>query len=270
MKKEELRKIIGEMVKEGACVAFSGGVDSSLILKLAVEEGEKVGRKVHAVTFETKLHPMSDVEVSQRVAKEMGALHHIIPVDEFQDESIMGNPVDRCYRCKKLLFTTLRGFAQNHGLVHVLDGTNLDDHGTYRPGIKALSELGISSPLAEMGFTKDEVRAFSEELGISVARRPSAPCLATRLPYGTTIEFDLLKRIEQGEEYIRSLGFEVIRLRIHGDVARVEIPKKDFSLFMEKAEAITEKLKSLGFVYITLDLEGFRSGSMDIHLNKTV
>ncbi len=268
MKKEELRTYIGKMVEEGACVAFSGGVDSSLILKIAVEEGEKLGRKVHAVTFETRLHPVSDVEVSQRVAKEMGAIHDIIQVDEFQDENIMKNPVDRCYRCKSLLFTTLKGFAAEHGLKHVLDGTNLDDHGTYRPGIKALSELGISSPLAELGFTKSEVRAFSEELGISVAKRPSAPCMATRLPYGTSIEFSLLTRIEEGEDFIRSLGFEIIRLRIHGDIARIEIPKKDFAKFMEQYDVITKKLKSLDFIYITLDLEGFRSGSMDIHLTK--
>ncbi len=268
MKKEGLRDRIGKMVAEGACVAFSGGVDSSLILKIAVEEGEKIGKKVYAVTFETKLHPISDVNISQKVAKEMGAIHEIIQVDEFQDENIMKNPIDRCYLCKSLLFKTLKGFAKDHGLKHVLDGTNLDDHGTYRPGIKALSELGISSPLAECGFTKDDVRAFSEELGISVAKRPSAPCMATRLPYGTSIDFSLLKRIEEGEEYIKSLGFDVIRLRVHGDVARIEIPKKDFISFMEKHDEVTQKLKDLGFVYITLDLEAFRSGSMDIHLMK--
>lgn len=268
MKKDNLRKQIGKMVEEGACVAFSGGVDSSLILKIAVEEGEKIGKKVHAVTFETKLHPISDLDVSEKVAKEMGAIHEIIPVDEFQDEKIMRNPLDRCYLCKSLLFTTLKSFAKEKGLKHVLDGTNQDDHGTYRPGIKALSELGISSPLADNGFTKKEVREFSEELGISVAKRPSAPCMATRLPYGTAIEFALLSRIDEGEEYLKSLGFEVIRLRVHGDIVRIEIPKNDFKAFMEKVEMITKKLKELGFIYITLDLEAFRSGSMDIHLNK--
>ena len=264
--KNALRDYIGKMVEEGACIAFSGGVDSSLILKIAVMEGERLGKKVHAVTFETKLHPVSDVEVSQKVAREMGAVHEIIKVDEFQDENIVKNPLNRCYLCKSLLFTTLKDFAEAQGLKHVVDGTNRDDHGTYRPGIQALSELGISSPLAELGFTKADVRAYAEELGISVAKRPSAPCMATRLPYGTTIDFNLLKRIEAGEEFLKELGFETNRLRVHGDIARVEIPKKDFGRFMELQETITGRLKSLGFIYITLDLEAFRSGSMDIHL----
>ncbi|MBO1265461.1 ATP-dependent sacrificial sulfur transferase LarE [Proteiniclasticum sp. SCR006] len=267
MKKERLRKSIASKVREGACVAFSGGVDSSLILKIAMEEAEKLGKKVHAVTFETKLHPVSDVTISGRVAEEMGAIHTIIEVDEFKDNQIMKNPVNRCYLCKKLLFTTLREFAENEGLGHVLDGTNADDHGTYRPGIQALKELSISSPLAENGFTKEEVREYASELGISVSKRPSAPCLATRLPYGTEIDFSLLKRIEEGEEYIRSLGFEVVRVRVHSDIARIEVPATDFTGFISKREEIREKLKSLGFNYITLDVEGFRSGSMDLHLN---
>lgn len=266
MKKEDLRRSIAKKVEEGACVAFSGGVDSSLILKIAVEEADKIGKKVHAVTFETKLHPISDVTISQAVAKEMGAIHTIIEVDEFQDGNIIKNPVNRCYLCKKLLFTTLRAFAEKEGLLHILDGTNVDDHGTYRPGIKALEELEISSPLAEHDFTKNDVREFASELGISVSKRPSAPCLATRLPYGTEIDFSLLKRIEEGEEFIKSLGFEVMRLRVHKDIARIEIPVNRFTDFMNLRQEITSKLKSLGLHYVTLDMEGFRSGSMDIHL----
>ncbi|MFH5834747.1 ATP-dependent sacrificial sulfur transferase LarE [Proteiniclasticum sp. C24MP] len=266
MKNEQLRRSIAKKVEEGACVAFSGGVDSSLILKIAVEEAVKIGKKVHAVTFETKLHPVSDVTISERVAKEMGAVHTVMTVDEFQDEEIMKNPVNRCYLCKRLLFTTLREFAAKEGLIHIMDGTNADDHGTYRPGIKALEELSISSPLAEYGFTKEEVRELASELGISVSRRPSAPCLATRLPYGTQIDFSLLKRIEQGEEFIQSMGFGVMRLRVHGDIARIEIPTDEFTEFISKKEEISDGLKSLGFHYITLDLEGFRSGSMDLHL----
>lgn len=268
MKKENLRRSIAKMVEEGACVAFSGGVDSSLILKIAVEEGQKIGLMVHAVTFETKLHPISDVAISQSVAKEMGAIHTVIEVDEFQDVNIMKNPVNRCYLCKRLLFSTLRDFAEEHGLRHIMDGTNADDHGTYRPGIKALSELGISSPLAENGFSKEEVRSLASELSISVSRRPSAPCLATRLPYGTDIDFNLLKRIEEGEEFIKALGFEVMRLRVHKEIVRIEIPVTEFADFLNKGEEVISKLKSLGFHYITLDMEGFRSGSMDLHLEK--
>lgn len=266
MKKEQLRQQIAKLVGEGACVAFSGGADSSLILKLAVEEGQKLGKEVYAVTFETKLHPSSDVTISRKVAEEMGARHEIIQLDEFQDDAIMRNPIDRCYLCKKLLFTTLKEFARSKGLNHILDGTNLDDHGTYRPGIKALAELGIHSPLAENGFSKAEVRSFAGELGISVSQRPSAPCLATRLPYGTAIDAKLLKRIETGEEHLKSLGFTVVRLRVHGEILRIEIPKMDFPAFLDQQTEIIAKLKALGFYYVTLDLEGFRSGSMDVHL----
>lgn len=268
MKQAKLREQIAELVREGACVAFSGGADSSLILKLAVEEGNRIGREVWAVTFETKLHPGSDVSISRRVAEEMGALHEIIELDEFKDEAIMRNPVDRCYLCKKLLFTTLQAYARDKGLKHILDGTNLDDLGVYRPGIRALQELGIRSPLAEAGFTKAEVRAFARELGISVSDRPSAPCLATRLPYGTRIDAQLLARIDAGEEDLRAMGFAVVRLRVHGDILRIEIPPADFDRFMQEREAIAKRLKALGFIYITLDLEGFRSGSMDIHLTR--
>jgi len=260
---------IRELVKEGVCIAFSGGVDSSLILKIATDAGKEFGRDVHAVTFETKLHPISDVQVSRNVAKEMGAIHTIIKVDEFENKELLSNPVNRCYICKKMLFEGLFEFAKNKNLKYVIDGTNADDHKVYRPGIKALSELGVISPLAELGITKAEVREFAKDLSISVASRPSAPCMATRLPYNTEIRFELLKRIEEGEEYIKALGFSIVRLRIHGEIARIEVPTEDFIKFMENKDLVVSKLKSIGFPYITLDLEGFRSGSMDINIDKS-
>lgn len=266
-KLELLRKEISSLVKEGVCIAFSGGVDSSLILKIACEEGIKENKKIHAVTFETKLHPVSDVSISKRVAMEMGAVHTIITINEFENEAILKNPMDRCYQCKKSLFVNLSEFAKENNLKYVLDGTNGDDLNTYRPGIKALRELGVLSPLAKFGITKEEVRAMAKELGISVASRPSAPCMATRLPYNTEISIELLERIDKGEEFIRKLGFPVVRLRLHNDIVRIEVDKEDLPKLLESKDKILDYLKGLGFVYITLDLEGFRSGSMDIYLD---
>jgi uncharacterized protein len=199
------------------------------------------------------------------MADSFGALHQIIEVNEFSDPEIMYNPQDRCYRCKKLLFQTLISKATELGFTYLIDGTNYDDRNAYRPGMKALQELGIHSPLLELQITKAQIRSLATELGIASSDRPSAPCLATRLPYGTKIDFELLKCIDEGEQYIKNFGFYNVRLRLHGDILRIEIDRKDFIRFMENQEVITSKLKGLGFLYITLDLEGFRSGSMDIH-----
>ena len=218
-------------------------------------------------TFETKLHAMADITVSKRVALEMGAIHKIITINEFENEAILKNPIDRCYQCKKSLFVNLTEFAKENNLKYVVDGTNGDDFNTYRPGVKALKELGVISPLAKLGITKDEVRFMAKKLGISVASRPSAPCMATRLPYNTDINIELLERIDKGEEFIRELGFTVVRLRLHKDVVRIEVMKEDLSKILQYSDKIIHYLKDLGFVYITLDLEGFRSGSMDVYLD---
>lgn len=263
-----LEKEINDLVEGGVCIAFSGGVDSSLILKMACEAGKKQNKNVYAVTLETKLHPVSDVTVSRKVAGEMGAVHNIIQINEFENKDILNNPVDRCYQCKKSLFINLLDFAKQNNLNNVVDGTNADDLNAYRPGIKALGELGVISPLAKLGITKSEVREMAGKLNISVATRPSAPCMATRLPYNTEINFELLENIEKGEEFIKSLGFQVVRLRVHNDIARIEVDKNKLSMLVEKGEEIVNYLKGLGFVYITLDLEGFRSGSMDVYINK--
>ena len=262
----KLEEKINELVKGGVCIAFSGGVDSSLILKMACEAGRILNKDVYAVTFETKLHPVSDVMVSRKVAGEMGAIHKIIQVDEFENKEILKNPVNRCYLCKKSLFVNLTEFAETNSLKYVVDGTNADDLKAYRPGVKALGELGVVSPLAELGISKQEVREMAGKLNISVASRPSAPCMATRLPYNTEISFELLERIDKAEEYIKSLGFDIVRVRVHNDIARIEIQKDKFPKFMEESETITDYMKNSGFVYVTLDLEGFRSGSMDINI----
>lgn len=254
-----------EHVNQGIAIAFSGGVDSSLLLNIACDISEKYHRSILAVTFETKLHPHGDLAVAKNMADHFGAIHKIIEVDEFSDPEIMYNPQDRCYRCKKLLFQTLTAEATELGYTFLIDGTNYDDRNSYRPGMIALQELGIHSPLLELQITKTQIRSLAADLRIATSDRPSAPCLATRLPYGAKIDFALLTRIDEGEQYIKSLGFYNVRLRLHDQILRIEIDKIDFPKLLENQEKITEKLKELGFLYITLDLEGFRSGSMDIY-----
>nr|WP_213818684.1 ATP-dependent sacrificial sulfur transferase LarE [Garciella nitratireducens] len=260
----QLEQYVERLVQEGICIAFSGGVDSSLILKVATQAGKKLKKEVYAITFESQLHPTSDLILSKKVAKEMGATHKIVKMNEFENKEILKNPVNRCYLCKKYLFSNLQKISKELGCNYVVDGTNADDVKVYRPGVQALKELGIISPLKDLGITKEEVRKMAEKLKISVSSRPAAPCMATRLPYNTEIDFDLLKKIERGEEFIKKLGFTVVRLRMHGDVIRIEVAKEDLKRLLEKSGEIIDYLKNLGFIYITVDLEGFRSGSMDI------
>lgn len=264
-KKKALLARMDEITEHDLCLAFSGGVDSSLLLKLAVEAAKAHGTKVYAVTFQTRLHPPCDLETATRVAKEVGAIHEVMYVDELEQEAIRHNPENRCYLCKHHLFGKLLEFAHDHGVTQVLDGTNEDDLHVYRPGLKALREYGVISPLAACHVTKAEVKALAAEYGVSVAHRPSTPCMATRLPYGAEINYDVLDRIAEGEEWLHGLfgAEENLRLRVHDDIVRLEITPARMMEVLEKREEITAYLKQLGFSYLTLDLEGFRSGSMD-------
>lgn len=265
----QLMELMEEYGKHPLCLAFSGGVDSSLLLKLACDSGKKHGNPVYAVTFETMLHPACDMENARRVAEEMEAVHVVLQVDELELQEIRNNPVERCYLCKKHLFQVLKAFAGEKGITCVMDGTNEDDLHVYRPGIKALKELGIESPLARCHMTKDEVKHMTKEYGISVAYRPSTPCMATRLPYGASLDYDLLRRIEEGEHYLRSLLSGNIRLRVHGDIARIELDLPQMEQAISRREEIISTLHELGFPYIALDLEGFRSGSMDVYVKQS-
>lgn len=265
-KYELLQKEMYELVQKGMCLAFSGGVDSSLLLKIACDMGRKQQKEVHAVLFETKLHPMGDMEAAKEIAQELGAVFHVISVNELDNPSILMNPIDRCYQCKAYLFQQLYKYADTLGLSVLVDGTNADDLLEYRPGIKALQELSVHSPLAALGITKQMVREYASELGLSVANRPSAPCLATRLPYNTKIDFDTLERLDAGELYLKNLGYDIVRLRLYQDLLRIEIEPGLFLKFLNQKQEIINYLKELGFVYITLDMEGFRSGSMDIKI----
>lgn len=268
-KRQKLIEEISGYCRNDLCIAFSGGVDSSLLLWLACREAQKTGKKVYAVTFNTKLHPRADVELAGDIASLAGAIHHVVDIDELENPEILENPPERCYLCKRMLFTKLLEFAKEKGVSAVLEGTNADDLKVYRPGICAIGELGIISPLSDCGFTKEEVRAYAADCGLEVSERPSTPCLATRLPYYTRIEEKVLRQIELGEAYLHKLGFYNVRLRVHGDVARLEIDETDFLKCMEYKRQISEYIKELGFQYTALDLEGFRSGSMDENIVKS-
>ncbi|MDO4202926.1 MAG: ATP-dependent sacrificial sulfur transferase LarE [Selenomonadaceae bacterium] len=252
--------------------AYSGGVDSAVVLRLAVEAAAGSGVKVFAVTARTLLHPAGEWQEAQRSAAELGAIHRLVDVDELREAGIENNPVNRCYLCKKTIFEKIKDAVlaelPETGKTLFLDGTNADDLKEYRPGLKAVAELGIVSPLAAAGLTKAAVRRLAAEYGLSAAQKPSAPCLITRIPYGQKVDYELLRRIDDGERFIRSRGFCNVRLRCHGSIARLEVDAIDLPKLAlpEERSAVIGYLKSLGFDYITLDLEGFRSGSMDISL----
>lgn len=262
-KRKKLMEIMDRLCRKDVCLAFSGGVDSSLLLKLAVDMGKIHGSRVYAVTFDSRLHPACDLENARKVAGELGGIHCVITVDELELEEIRQNPRNRCYLCKKQLFQHLLLVAEKQGAAVVLEGTNEDDLHVYRPGIQAVRELGVKSPLAEAGLTKAEVKELAAEYGISAASRPSTPCMATRLPYGAELDYEVLKKIEQGEEILKKYLDGNIRLRLHGDIVRIEADPVQMKQVLDKKNEIVRELKQLGFLYLTLDLEGFRSGSMD-------
>lgn len=267
-KKVKLQEKMKKYASGDVLVAFSGGADSSLILKLAANAARDSGHKVYGIMMHTMLHPVGEVEDAQAVAEEIGAEFRVLQIDELKGADILDNPVDRCYRCKKYLFRNLIEEGEKLGVAAVLEGTNEDDLHVYRPGLRAIQELGIHSPLAEAGMTKAEVRRLAGELGVSVSNKPSMPCLATRFPYGTRISYEAMRKVDEGEGFIRSLGFYNVRLRIHQDIARIEVDADEMQKLLEYREQIIAKLKNLGYDYITVDLEGFRSGSMDIHVEK--
>lgn len=268
VKKERLIRLIEGYTRQDTVVAFSGGVDSTLVLKMACGAAQKNGKKVYAATIHTKLHPLKEIEETKDICREIGAEHIILKVDELKEAGIMDNPVNRCYLCKKQIFLKIKEKASELGAGTILEGTNEDDLHVYRPGIRALRELGIVSPLAEAGLCKKEVRSLAAEYGLKTSSKPSAPCLATRFPYGTALDYEKLARVEKGEDYLKALGFQNVRLRVHGDTARIEVDEDAFGRLTEHRKEIIACLKELGYVYITLDLEGFRSGSMDVKIQE--
>lgn len=244
-------------------VAFSGGVDSALLLRVAVEA---LGERALAVTAVSPIHSAFEAEEATCLAQEMGARHRLIEADPLADEHVAGNPPDRCYHCKRALFTRLLELARSEGLGAVVEGSNVDDRGDYRPGEKALEELGVLSPLREAGFTKAEVRELSRELGLSSWSKPPYACLATRVPYGEKLTPERLQRVDAGERFLRGMGLKQVRVRDHGRIARIEAPLAELELLVreENRARVVSELRRLGYDYVTVDLEGYRSGSMNV------
>lgn len=264
---KKLYDIIENLLKEKIVLAFSGGVDSALLLKIATSL-RKDENDVVAMFFKAPSSTEEDLVNAKNLAEEMGVKLFIKDVDIFVDDHIVNNSKDRCYHCKSHLFKQAIKLKDDLGYGYVIDGTNTDDHKVYRPGLMALRDLGVVSPLNMAGFSKQMVRALADELNISVAKRPSAPCLLTRFPYGTKITPAKLDRLEKAEAFIRDLGFIKFRVRDHSNIARIELTPNDFMAFIEKRDQVIKEFKNLGFSYVTLDLEGFRSGSMDEGLSE--
>jgi uncharacterized protein len=245
----------------GILVAFSGGVDSSVLAALAYRA---LGSMSIAVTAQSQTLPRHELESAKKTAKDIGIKHIVIPYNELDEPEFAQNPVNRCYYCKTGLFRALRALADEFGFDAVADGTNASELTGHRPGHRAAIEQHILTPFADMGITKDEIRQMGHLLGLDIWEKPQQACLSSRFPYGNTITEEGLKQVEQAEEFLFDLGVEQYRVRHHGNMARIEVPEEYFGLIISNKENIITRFKSLGYNFITLDLEGFRSGSFDI------
>lgn len=241
-------------------VAFSGGVDSTYLLHEAVKAGKE---KVTALIMKTPSVPERELDEAVTFCKSRGISFFVLPADPFSAAGFRENGRDRCYICKHFLFSALLERAKEEGIPFVADGTNADDRKEFRPGLRALKELDIRSPLAEAGLTKKEIRELSEKEGLPTWNKPSFSCLATRFPYGEELTVEKLRRTEAAENLLAELGFTQRRVRVHGNLARIEVLPAEIPLLLERRDMISSRLEELGFLYTTVDLKGFRSGSMD-------
>ena len=260
-KHQQLQQVLKAMGT--VLLAYSGGVDSTLLLKVCQEA---IPDQFLAVTAESAITPRHELADALKISHLVGARHLVIKSDEMENSEFTKNPVDKCYVCKKRRFEALSALARQQGLRYLIDGSNMDDLDDYRPGKRALQELGVRSPLCEVGFNKAEIRKLSQNLGLLTWNKPSYACLASRIPYGSRITKEKLRQVDAGEDFLRGLGLNrQVRVRHHGDTARIEVTASDLSEILQEEvrHRIVAFFKKLGFMFITLDLEGYRMGSLN-------
>jgi len=264
IKLTRLLEILRDM--QSAVLAYSGGVDSTFLLKAL----QNSGIRTLAVTAVSEITPLNDLHMANEMTAELRIEHRIIETDTMLKEEFLRNTPERCFFCKDELFKKLTAITSAGGYTFLIDGSNVDDTLDYRPGIRAASKYHVRSPLMEAGLSKKEIRELSRQLDLSTWDRPSSPCLATRFPYGQRITKGAIERLGKAEDFLRGLGFHEVRVRVHGMVARIEVDEEEMGplLTSERRSLISEKLKSLGYRFVSLDLDGYRTGSMNRMLEK--
>ena len=256
-KLDRLRHIVADM--QSVLVAFSGGIDSTLVLKVAHDE---LGTKAVGITAVSPTYPAAELESATRTAQEIGALHEVVSTDQLEIPAFVQNDAARCFHCKTDLYRLLERLRASRSMQWILDGTNMDDLGDDRPGIKAAREWAVRSPLVEAGLTKADVRSAAHSLGLSTWDKPAAACLSSRIPRGAPITVDKLRRVEQAEAILQAEGFRQVRVRDHGDIARIELAPEEFPRLDQPAlrSSLSARLREVGFRFICVDLEGYRPG----------
>jgi uncharacterized protein len=252
----------------GALVAFSAGVDSTFLLKIA---HVVLGEKAVALTASSPTAPPGELSAARAFAASLGVKHIVLDSNELANPSFTQNPVNRCFFCKDELYRICRQEANQLGIAAIMDGTNLDDLRDHRPGLKAAKDWGVRHPLVEAQMTKDDIRRYSRELNLPTWNKPSSPCLSSRFPYGTEINVERLNQVAACELVMKELGFREFRVRYHGDLVRIEVAQEEFHRWFDKTtrEAVVENFKRIGFHYVSLDLQGYRTGSMNESLRRT-